>query len=1153
MGSSEHPILQSLLNLEADLQQVFERLASQVHDLQKDVQGGARQEQVSSDWNVPSERVPIAEPAAEELEYCISSCDSLCEQCDADEWVGAVAAEPVRRQTSLLQQSTKGGLDQPQLRLSPLLMELSMKSKGALNHIDRHKIRESMEGAASRSRPIMKPTAQILEEVQHCRTCGVLAPESRPRVLWDLCGAILILIDVFVSPASIAWELEVTPLSHDIFLALFSWASLIFWSMDIIMNFNTAFYSNGTLRVRRREIARNYISSWLLFDAGVVALDFFGFVSDSQGEDANYVSSFRTARILRVLRALRVVRIVKASRLNVMAENMVIAIGRQWLIMAFGIVRMLIEISMVVHALACAWFGVGKVLSSDPQVTSWLVLNGVLAQPAIVQYIHALQWIIQPPSPAPLDPASGVERFMQLVNAVTTVLVIGTALSLLTGTLQEIRSINEEMNRKRRELRIYLHAQSAPTKLVMRVMSFADYKLARYSSVSYDPLLFSPKLQAELAVWQNRHLLEKHPLFELTSSVFPKVFAEICRVIQKNLYHEAEAVFSLGLLAEHLYITNDGAFAVVDHRGDLQHFENEVRHFAEVALYADVVMHDCTLRASSFAEVFTLSTKQLVSVLTNAPICASMFIDYAKDYMLQYSLSMVQPDRDVISAEMDCAVLAAETNPIYLEMELHTHKLLKNMNLAAVIDSSKPDKRLSPGGFMDFVLGDEPMESLLDKLYRSYIESDPSHGLHALFEESHGHQGGQERVESSCVSLAALVRGDLEAYAYPQRDDVRITSEQWQQLQRILHWTSVDQDKLQAVFFLLVAHAIGKYRAVSRQLAPEHQKPEAALLHILDFFPNAVPTAELLSLRAQYLLRDVLQLATLFNFAQMLQAENVPGNVLSLQKHLASRDHPQDLLQVYMLYMLGFISGLAGGLGSRFMNRHNARGTLLGLTALQHILDKDPKMVYWSYVQQRCQLLGLQAQQPEDLALGRLACLCRVQGEGDYCHILRAWHQLSSAERWMLTKHFVANGITTNAIVFEFLPLCLEHARKNPFVTVQTLLEVLVELIQVVQAAVKKSHSRGHRAVHVELSDLAAFIMMVQNSYIFQSCLLRSKLRFRDPDYILELTQENWGRVGEPQSDVTAMANSLRGLWQLQKVSNETAAQARSENPPAST
>ena len=32
------------------------------------------------------------------------------------------------------------------------------------------------------------------------------------------------------------------------------------------------------------------------------------------------------------------------------------------------------------------------------------------------------------------------------------------------------------------------------------------------------------------------------------------------------------------------YITNDGSFAVVGHSGDLQYFENEVRHFAEAGL-----------------------------------------------------------------------------------------------------------------------------------------------------------------------------------------------------------------------------------------------------------------------------------------------------------------------------------------------------------------------------------------------------------------------------------------------------------------------------------------------------------------------------------------------------------------------------------------
>ena len=104
---------------------------------------------------------------------------------------------------------------------------------------------------------------------------------------------------------------------------------------------------------------------------------------------------------------------------------------------------------MVVHALACAWFGVGEALSSDSQamsepvcskwrgrrdsivrlvggqtirlqlqaakgsgdgcrqVTSWTVRNDVHEQPALVQYIHAMQWIIQPPSPAPWQRKTG--------------------------------------------------------------------------------------------------------------------------------------------------------------------------------------------------------------------------------------------------------------------------------------------------------------------------------------------------------------------------------------------------------------------------------------------------------------------------------------------------------------------------------------------------------------------------------------------------------------------------------------------------------------------------------------------------------------------------------------------------------------------------
>lgn len=62
----------------------------------------------------------------------------------------------------------------------------------------------------------------------------------------------------------------------------------------------------------------------------------------------------------------------------------------------------------------------------------------------------------------------------------------------------------------------------------MRIMSFADYKLERYSPVSYDQDLISPLLEAELAVWQKGHVMQLHPMFQLIGTAWPKVFADIC-------------------------------------------------------------------------------------------------------------------------------------------------------------------------------------------------------------------------------------------------------------------------------------------------------------------------------------------------------------------------------------------------------------------------------------------------------------------------------------------------------------------------------------------------------------------------------------------------------------------------------------------------
>ena len=85
--------------------------------------------------------------------------------------------------------------------------------------------------------------------------------------------------------------------------------------------------------------------------------------------------------------------------------------GRQWMILAFTVGKMLVAIGAVAHILACVWFALGDTVSSfDTGPPSWLQLARIQDASFQIQYIHSLTWILLPPAPAPLDPLSGIEQ-----------------------------------------------------------------------------------------------------------------------------------------------------------------------------------------------------------------------------------------------------------------------------------------------------------------------------------------------------------------------------------------------------------------------------------------------------------------------------------------------------------------------------------------------------------------------------------------------------------------------------------------------------------------------------------------------------------------------------------------------------------------------
>ncbi|CAE7511654.1 unnamed protein product, partial [Symbiodinium sp. KB8] len=615
--------------------------------------------------------------------------------------------------------------------------------------------------------------------------------------------------------------------------------------------------------------------------------------------------------------------------------------------------------------------------------------------------------------------------------------------------------------------------------------------------------------------------------------------------------------------------------------------------FAEAALFAEAVTHDSTLRAETFGEAFSLKGAALVRTLMNSPACTAMVCEYGKDLLAKLSHAKRT------SGETNCTYKVAEgisrqclkQNSFYQAFHPDPKTALDDFDLFKEHTASEYQKEEStkeesvfgnvknevarrmlrrtgkqavePAAVLVEEAATEPqndrncikrsssilngkilselagqlvskqvsMEEAVSSLRACIPELSPQNGTYAQFEQN----AEREKSESCCVSLMALLLGSYKDYTQPQGEKVRLQEAQWQELQELVAWTQPSESAVRAALVLLAIRSLGKCKRIVQQLPHQAHRPEEALIYLIRNYANVVPSVTSMGDDEVELMADALEVHKDFNLAQMLQGENVPASVQQL-KELVQKLGIK-IFRFYILFLLGFMSGLAGGNGSRFMNSRNAASVIVGIRTLRHVLDSSPQAIYWSFIELRARQLMLPRNTPEDFALVRLGCLARVQDLAGYQSLKSNWMLLGLRERQLLVRHFLADGIETPAFLCEFLPDCVGKAKDNRNVGLHLLLEVMVHLIEHLhQASVKLHQGQEVKMISVDLSDFAEFISVVQNRFIFSTCISRSKLSVEDSRrWYLQMTSNNWSRTHEKDTDTTTLAYGVKEMLQRQK------------------
>eukprot|EP00435_Cladocopium_sp_Y103_P069885 s251_g34.t1 len=381
---------------------------------------------------------------------------------------------------------------------------LTMTSRSQMSLASHESMQEIREAVAEKMQQSKDPCLGIFRFA-----IGVIHPHATFKIVWDLFGMIFLLRDIYFIP------LQLFDIPETYVIQWLDNASLIFWTIDIILSFFTGYYEKGRLELhhkrtatshsqgrKRRKIACNYIKTWLLLDVAVVGIDWWFQTQESNGSAEG------------VARVTKSIRLSKMSKVSLLLREQ---ISSEAGIIYFGILVVILRMFVLQHIIACGWYGIGEIAeeSEGKRLTAFVPL-GEAERTFNYQYSTCLHWAFAQLGigSVEIDPETTQERIFCIGVAFVGLISFSTLVSTVTSLMSNLQKAQDQDPEQQlfRDLRHFLHHNDIPIELSQRVTRFIQHAYRAQTSRSVDSEvaifgLLSKSLRAELQFTRYRHCL----------------------------------------------------------------------------------------------------------------------------------------------------------------------------------------------------------------------------------------------------------------------------------------------------------------------------------------------------------------------------------------------------------------------------------------------------------------------------------------------------------------------------------------------------------------------------------------------------------------------------------------------------------------------
>lgn len=370
---------------------------------------------------------------------------------------------------------------------------------------------------------------------------------------------VVLVYDLITIPIQVFYFEEVA----DRFLFVLQILIMLYWVADIPASLCTAVYVNNTLLLRRRDIAKNYVLSWMFFDILVLTPDIFTMVGEFTRSDvgaADQVGIVRAVRAGRLFRLLRILRLLRIAKLLKVLNTLKAQVNNALLFLALSIAKFGFLVLYMGHVLACLWFAVGDVEDG------WVTEKDLVSQSFGTQYLEAVQWAL---SRVPLSMMqqniilkTGAERGLA-IGASFVALGFGSVfISSITNTMADIQRRRERKKQLLQSVREYCSSHHISASHAMRIKSFVEREHSRKKTLKAHLELLETLPQdmlRELFHEARSSTLESHVFFyDIGLKDRPMQMDLCCKAVNEQYMLFGDKIFRTGEPAEAMYFVSTG-------------------------------------------------------------------------------------------------------------------------------------------------------------------------------------------------------------------------------------------------------------------------------------------------------------------------------------------------------------------------------------------------------------------------------------------------------------------------------------------------------------------------------------------------------------------------------------------------------------------